>query len=302
MRLLITGGAGFIGSHAVDASLKNNYNITVLDNLTMGNLENLKNKKVKFIKSDIRDKNLNFKDIDAVIHLGAQINVRTSLERPIYDGDVNILGTLNILESMRKYDVEKIVFASSAAVYGNPKYLPVDEDHPKEPMSPYGMSKYCGERYIKLYNEMYGINYTILRYSNVYGERQDPKGEAGVISIFIDSMLNNKAPAIYGDGNQTRDFVYVGDVAKGTLMALRWKNEIVNIGTGMETTINELYDIIANTIYFKEKPRYSTPREGEINRMVMSIDRAMKLQWSPNITLREGIKRTVNWMKDLFKK
>ncbi|MBW9221503.1 SDR family oxidoreductase [Methanothermococcus sp. SCGC AD-155-C09] len=302
MRLLITGGAGFIGSHVVDASLENNYDITVLDNLITGNLENLKNKKVKFIKSDIRDKNLNFKDIDAVIHLGAQINVRTSLERPIYDGDVNILGTLNILESMRKYDVEKIVFASSVAVYGDPKYLPVDENHPKEPMSPYGMSKYCGERYIKLYNEIYGINYTILRYSNVYGERQDPKGEAGVISIFIDSMLNNKAPTIYGDGNQTRDFVYVGDVAKGTLMALRWKNEVVNIGTGKETTINELYNIIANTLNFKEKPIYSTPREGEINRMVMSIDRAMELQWNPTINLREGIKITVNWMKDLFKK
>jgi len=298
--ILVTGGAGFIGSHVVDLLIENNYNVIVLDNLTTGSAENL-NKKARFIKGDIRDENLDFRDIEGVIHLGAQVNVRTSLERPLYDCDVNVLGTLNILETMRRYDVEKIVFASSVAVYGNPQYLPVDEEHPKKPLSPYGLSKYCGERYIELYRDLYGINYTILRYSNVYGERQDPRGEAGVVSIFIESMLRGRTPTIYGDGYQTRDFVYVGDVARGTLMALNWKNKVVNIGTGQETTINHLYSVIADTLNFKEKPLYADPREGEIYRMVVNIERALDLQWRPTVDLREGIRRTVEWMKRYLK-
>lgn len=298
--ILVTGGAGFIGSHVVDLLVENHYNVTVLDNLTTGSIENL-NKKARFIKGDVRDENLDFRDIEGVIHLGAQVNVRTSLERPLYDCDVNVLGTLNILETMRRYDVEKIVFASSVAVYGDPQYLPVDEEHPKKPLSPYGLSKYCSERYIELYRDLYGIDYTILRYSNVYGERQDPRGEAGVVSIFIESMLRGKTPTIYGDGYQTRDFVYVGDVARGTLMALNWKNKVVNIGTGRETTINHLYSVIADILNFKERPLYADPREGEIYRMVVSIDRALDLQWRPTVDLREGIRRTVDWMKRYLK-
>ncbi|HID47482.1 MAG TPA: NAD-dependent epimerase/dehydratase family protein [Methanococcaceae archaeon] len=300
MRILVTGGAGFIGSHVVDALIENNYNVTVLDNLSTGNIENL-NKKAEFIRGDIRDKNLDFRDIDGVIHLGAQVNVRTSLEKPLYDCDVNTLGTLNILETMRRYDVEKIVFASSVAVYGDPKYLPVDEEHPKKPLSPYGLSKYCSERYIELYSELYSIDYTILRYSNVYGERQDPRGEAGVVSIFIESMLKGKAPTIYGDGHQTRDFVYVGDVARGTLMGLNWRNKIVNIATGRETTINQLYTKIADTLNFKGKPRYTGAQEGEIYRMVLDIGRALDLQWRPTVDLGEGIRRTIEWMRRYLK-
>ncbi|HIP84604.1 MAG TPA: NAD-dependent epimerase/dehydratase family protein [Methanothermococcus okinawensis] len=300
MRILVTGGAGFIGSHVVDALIENNYNVTVLDNLSTGNIENL-NKKAEFIRGDIRDKNLDFRDIDGVIHLGAQVNVRTSLEKPLYDCDVNTLGTLNILETMRRYDVEKIVFASSVAVYGDPKYLPVDEEHPKKPLSPYGLSKYCSERYIELYSELYSIDYTILRYSNVYGERQDPRGEAGVVSIFIESMLKGKAPTIYGDGHQTRDFVYVGDVARGTLMGLNWRNKIVNIATGRETTINQLYTTIADTLNFKGKPRYTGAQEGEIYRMVLDIGRALDLQWRPTVDLGEGIRRTIEWMRRYLK-
>ncbi|AXI25616.1 UDP-glucose 4-epimerase [Methanofervidicoccus sp. A16] len=300
MRILVTGGAGFIGSHVVDHLLKNNYTVIVLDNLSTGNIKNL-NKKVKFIKGDIRDKNLDFRDIDGVIHLGAQVNVRTSLEKPLYDCDVNVMGTLNILETIRRYDVEKIVFASSVAVYGDPKYLPVDEEHPKKPLSPYGLSKYCGERYIELYGDLYGIDYTILRYSNVYGERQDPRGESGVVSIFIESMLKGKVPTIYGDGYQTRDFVYVGDVARGTIMALNWKNKVVNIGTGKETSINQLYNTISDILDFKEKPIYSDPREGEIYRMVVNIERALDLQWKPIVDLREGIRRTIEWMKEYLR-
>jgi len=300
LRILVTGGAGFIGSHVVDALIENNYNVTVLDNLSTGNIENL-NKKAEFIRGDIRDKNLDFRDIDGVIHLGAQVNVRTSLEKPLYDCDVNTLGTLNILETMRRYDVEKIVFASSVAVYGDPKYLPVDEEHPKKPLSPYGLSKYCSERYIELYSELYSIDYTILRYSNVYGERQDPRGEAGVVSIFIESMLKGKAPTIYGDGHQTRDFVYVGDVARGTLMGLNWRNKIVNIATGRETTINQLYTKIADTLNFKGKPRYTGAQEGEIYRMVLDIGRALDLQWRPTVDLGEGIRRTIEWMRRYLK-
>ncbi|AIJ06434.1 UDP-glucose 4-epimerase [Methanocaldococcus bathoardescens] len=300
--ILVTGGAGFIGSHIVDKLIENNYDVIILDNLTTGNKNNI-NPKAEFINADIRDKDLdkkiNFKDIEVVIHQAAQINVRSSVENPIYDGDINVLGTTNILEFMRKYDINKIIFASSVGVYGEPNYLPVDENHPINPLSPYGLSKYVGEEYIKLYNRLYGIEYAILRYSNVYGERQDPKGEAGVISIFIDKMLKNENPIIFGDGNQTRDFVYVGDVAKANIMALNWKNETVNIGTGKETSVNKLFNIIKNEIGFKGNAIYDKPREGEVYRIYLDIKKAESLGWEPEVDLKEGIKRVVNWMKNI---
>ncbi|EHP87444.1 SDR family oxidoreductase [Methanotorris formicicus] len=301
MKVLVTGGAGFIGSHIVDELIKNGYEVVILDNLITGNRKNI-NPKAEFVEGDITNKNLdekiNFHDIDVVIHQAAQINVRKSVENPIYDGDVNVLGTLNILENTRKYNVKKIIYASSGgAVYGEPEYLPVDENHPVVPLSPYGLSKYCGEEYIKLYNRLYGIEYCILRYSNVYGERQDPRGEAGVISIFIDRILNNKNPIIFGDGNQTRDFVYVRDVAKANLMALNWKNEVVNIGTGKETSVNELFKIIANELNYKDKAIYDDPREGEVRRIYLDIKKAEMLGWKPEVDLKEGIKRVVNWMR-----
>jgi UDP-glucose 4-epimerase len=301
--ILVTGGAGFIGSHIVDKLIENNYDVIILDNLTTGNKNNI-NPKAEFVNADIRDKDLdekiNFKDVEVVIHQAAQINVRSSVENPIYDGDINVLGTINILEIIRKYNINKIVFASSGgAVYGEPNYLPVDENHSINPLSPYGLSKYVGEEYIKLYNRLYGIEYAILRYSNVYGERQDPKGEAGVISIFIDKMLKNENPIIFGDGNQTRDFVYVGDVAKANIMALNWKNEVVNIGTGKETSVNELFNIIKNEIGFKGNAIYDKPREGEVYRIYLDIKKAKSLGWKPEVGLKEGIKRVVNWMKRL---
>lgn len=300
MKVLITGGSGFIGSHIVDKFLDNDCEVVVLDNLSTGNLRNLKNKNIEFTNKNICDNDLNLEDMDIVIHHAAQINVRTSVEKPVYDGNMNILGTLNILEKMRKYDVKKIIFASSGgAVYGEPQYIPVDEKHPVSPMSPYGLSKYCGEEYIKLYNRLYGIEYAILRYSNVFGERQDPRGEAGVISIFIDKMINNQRPTIFGDGNQTRDFVYVGDVANANLMALNWKNEIVNIGTGKEISINELFNVIADELNYNDKPIYDKPREGEVYRIALNINKAEELGWKPSVDLKEGIKRTVEWMKSL---
>ena len=300
--ILVTGGAGFIGSHIVDKLIENNYDVIILDNLTAGNKNNI-NPKAEFVNADIRDKDLdekiNFKDIEVVIHQAAQINVRYSVENPVNDANINILGIINILEFMEKYDINKIIFASSGgAVYGEPNYLPVDENHPINPLSPYGLSKYVGEEYIKLYNRLHGIEYAILRYSNVYGERQDPRGEAGVISIFIDKMLKNQNPVIFGDGNQTRDFVYVGDVARANLMALNWKNEIVNIGTGKETSVNELFNIIKNEIGFKRTAIYDKPREGEVYRIYLNIKKAESLGWKPEVDLKEGIKKVVNWMKN----
>ncbi|ACX73455.1 NAD-dependent epimerase/dehydratase [Methanocaldococcus vulcanius M7] len=303
--ILVTGGAGFIGSHIVDKLIENNYDVIILDNLTTGNKNNI-NPKAEFVNADIRNKDLdekiNFKDVEVVIHQAAQINVRNSVENPVYDADVNILGTINILEMMRKYDINKIIFASSGgAVYGEPNYLPVDENHPINPLSPYGLSKYVGEEYIQLYNRLYGTEYAILRYSNVYGERQDPRGEAGVISIFIDKMLKNQRPIIFGDGNQTRDFVYVGDVAKANLMALNWKNEVVNIGTGKETSVNELYKVIANELNYNNKPIYDKPREGEVYRIFLDVKKAQNLGWVPDVDLKEGIKKVINWMRNALK-
>ncbi|NPA62076.1 MAG: SDR family oxidoreductase [Methanococci archaeon] len=303
--ILVTGGAGFIGSHIVDKLIENTHDVIILDNLTTGNKNNI-NPKAEFVNADIRDKDLNekinFKDVEVIIHQAAQINVRSSVENPMHDANINVLGTINILEMMRKYDINKIVFASSGgAVYGEPNYLPVDEDHPITPLSPYGLSKYVGEEYIKLYNRLYGIEYAILRYSNVYGERQDPRGEAGVISIFIDKMLKNQSPIIFGDGNQTRDFVYVGDVAKANLMALNWKNEVVNIGTGKETSVNELYKIIANELNYKNEPIYDKPREGEVYRIFLDIKKAQNLGWIPDVDLKEGIKKVINWMRTIKK-
>ena len=300
MKVLITGGAGFIGSHIVDKFLENNHEVVVLDNLTTGNLDNVKhNDNIKFINKNILDKDLNFEGVDVVIHHAAQINVRTSVENPILDGDINILGLINILEKMKEYGVKKIIFASSGgAVYGEPEYMPVDEKHKVAPMSPYGLSKYCGEEYIKLYNRLYNIDYTILRYSNVFGERQDPLGEAGVISIFIDKMVKNEKATIFGDGGQTRDFVYVGDVAEANLKALDWKNEIVNIGTGIETSVNELYSVIANAMGYNGEPIYGAPRDGEVYRISLNINKAKKLGWKPSVELKEGIKRTVEWIKN----
>uniref|UniRef100_A9AAL6 NAD-dependent epimerase/dehydratase n=1 Tax=Methanococcus maripaludis (strain C6 / ATCC BAA-1332) TaxID=444158 RepID=A9AAL6_METM6 len=290
MKILVTGGAGFIGSHIVDLLVENGHDVSILDNLSTGNKKNLK-VLAKFINGDILDKNLDLTGFECVIHEAAQINVRTSVENPVFDANINILGTINILEKIKEYDVKKIIFSSSGgAVYGEPEYLPVDEKHSLKPLSPYGLSKFCAEEYIKLYNRLYDIEYCILRYSNVYGERQDPLGEAGVISIFIDKMKKGESPVIYGDGNQTRDFVNVKDVARANLMALNWKNETVNICSGKEISINELFKIISSEIGFDKNPIYEKEREGEVYRIYIDYEKAESLGWIPEVELKNGIK------------
>lgn len=223
MKVLVTGGAGFIGSHVVDCLIESGHETVVVDNLATGKASHV-HPKAKLYVTDIRSKEL--KEIvetekpRVVIHQAAQVSVKRSVDEPLWDAEINILGTLNLLECCRAANVEKLIYASSAAVYGDPVYVGVDERHLIQPLSLYGVSKYTPELYIKVYHHLYGLNYTILRYANVYGPRQDSEGEGGVVSIFIDKLLKGEQPIIYGDGEQTRDFVYVTDVAQANVMAL----------------------------------------------------------------------------------
>ncbi|WP_434565310.1 SDR family oxidoreductase [Thermoanaerobacterium thermosaccharolyticum] len=302
MNILVTGGAGFIGSNIVDLLIDNGYDVIIVDNLSTGKKENI-NKKARFYNVDITDNDLYkvFEDekIDFVIHHAAQIDIQRSINDPVFDAKANIIGTINLLECCRKFDVKKIVYASSAAVYGDPEYLGVDEKHRVNPISYYGISKHTPEHYIKVYNELYGLKYTILRYANVYGIRQDPKGEGGVISIFIDKMLKGERPVIYGDGNQTRDFIYVKDVAKANLLALeKGDNEIINISTNRSTTINELVEIMNKFMEEPQKPIYKEPRKGDIVHSYLDNKKAKDvLGWKPDYELEDGLKETIEYYR-----
>ncbi len=302
MKILVTGGAGFIGSHLVDELVKEGEEVIIVDNLSNGYQENI-NPSAKFYQIDIRDKQLvnifKREKPEVVFHLAAQINLTKSIEDPLYDADVNILGSLNVFECSRLVGVRKIIFSSSAAVYGEPRYVPVDEDHPLLPTSPYGIGKLAIEKYLYHYWKNFGIDYVVLRYANVYGERQNPKGEAGVISIFIDKILNGERPTIFGDGSSTRDYVYVGDVVRANLLAMKkeTKEKVFNIGTGREVSVNKLFEIIKNIIGSDIKPVYG-PERKEVKRFVMNIEKAKKLLgWKPQVSLEEGIRRTVEFMK-----
>ncbi|NLK63373.1 MAG: NAD-dependent epimerase/dehydratase family protein [Fusobacteria bacterium] len=283
--ILITGGAGFIGSHTVELiNERDKYNIVILDDLSTGKLSNLENLKYTFIQGDILDLNLldnifhkyRFK---YVIHLAAQVSVGKSCVNPKLDADLNIIGTINILELSKKYSVNKIIFSSSAAVYGVPKYLPIDESHDISPLSFYGLSKYTCENYIKMYSKMYGLNYIIYRYANVYGERQDSNGEAGVVSIFYDNMKLNNPITIHGDGLQTRDFISVKDIAKANFLGIEKNvyNEIINIGTNNETNLIELVSIIEKSNNYKFNVKYIETRTGDIKNSCLNTDKMFKL-------------------------
>jgi len=297
MKVLVTGGAGFIGSHLVDEALEEGYDVVTIDNLNNGKLENL-NKDAKFYKVDIVDiDNLSLvfekEKPDYVIHLAAQISLRESLKNPIYDAEQNILGSINILECCRKFNVKKVVYASSAAVYGFPKYLPVDEKHPINPFSPYGVSKHTVEHYLQYYHENFEIDYIILRYSNVYGERQDPLGEAGVIAIFIDKLKKGERPIIFGDGEQTRDFIYAKDVVEANLLALEkeTENKVFNISTNTETSVNELFKKIKEIMNSNINPIYKNPIK-EVRNIRLDNSLAEKeLNWKPKVELNEGLKK-----------
>lgn len=303
MKILVTGGAGFIGSHVAERLLAEGHSVHVMDNLSSGTERNVPNAAV-FHRLDVRDKQVKdlFADerFDAIVHHAAQMSVRHSVESPSNDAEINIIGFLNLLEAGRKHGLQKVVFASTGgAIYGEPAYVPQNEAHKMLPISPYGISKLSAEHYLAYYDHAFGISSVVLRYANVYGPRQRSEGEAGVVAIFINKMLAGHTPCIYGDGNQTRDYVYVGDVVEANIKGLTTKeSRVFNVGTGVETTVNTLFDELARLTEFDQKPDYAAARPGEQQRSVLSFDKIKKeLDWVPGVSLKEGLENTVAWFK-----
>ena len=312
MRILITGGAGFIGSHVVDAYIAAGHEVAVVDNLSTGRRENL-NPRATFYEGDIRDAALLAEVFqrtqpEVVNHHAAQVDVRHSVNEPTYDADINVLGTLNLLEQARAYSVRRgspvhVIFISSGgAVYGEPVYLPCDEDHPIAPLSPYGASKYAVEVYLKVYRATYGLQTTVLRYANVYGPRQDPHGEAGVVAIFVGKMLeaDGNPPRINGSGEQTRDFVYVADCARANLLALtQGEGGVYNIGTGEESSINQIAMALKELTGYQGEITCGPEIPGEVFRIYSDVTRARaELGWEAAVELEEGLARTVAYFRE----
>jgi UDP-glucose 4-epimerase len=300
--VLVSGGAGFIGSNTVDYLIERGYSVSVIDDLSTGKRENL-NPKAGFFQADITgDVRAVFEKArpDVVMHMAAHIDVRKSLSDPAYDARANVLGTINMLEASRQSGVGKFVYISSGgAVYGEPVKNPVDESHPIAPLSPYGASKYAGEKYVQLYGRTHGLDYNILRYGNVFGPRQDPLGEAGVIAIFTGLLTGNKPPTIFGDGRQTRDFAYVSDIASANLLALecRGKSRVYNIGSGIATSVNDITEKLIKATGATVKACHGPPVAGEVRHIHLDISLAGKeLGFKPNTSVDEGIGKTVGWV------
>ena len=298
MRILVTGGAGFIGSHIVETYLNAGHEVFVVDDLSHGRRENLP-PQVPLYEVDIRSPALAavFDEVqpDVVSHHAAQVSVATSVAHPTQDATINVLGMVNVLEQAAHHDTRQVIFSSSVAVYGNPQYQPCDEVHPTQPLSPYGLSKLTGEAYLRLLAEMSGLRCTIFRYGNVYGPRQSAEGEAGVIAIFADRMLAREPVIIDGDGLQTRDFVYVGDIARANLLALeRGGSGPYNLGTGQATTIRDLWFTLQSLTGYAGTEVYGPPRQGDIRQMVLDAGLAAReLGWRPQVSLAEGLRRTL---------
>ncbi len=304
MKILVTGGAGFIASHLTDALILQDHEVFVLDNLSTGFKKNI-NPKAHFVESDIRDKGIidlfRKEKFDLLCHHAAQMDVRRSVADPSYDAEVNINGTINLLQCCVRTRVGKFMFASTGgAVYGEQKYFPADEQHDTNPLSPYGISKLAVEKYLYFYNMQYGLKYTILRYANIYGPRQNPFGEAGVVAIFTTKMLKGDQPVINGTGEQTRDYVFVGDVVKANLIAIEDDvSSIYNIGTGTETNVNEIFHNLNDIIGKGMKEIHGPAAQGEQMRSVITSDKLFKrFNWRPSTILREGLENTVLYFRE----
>jgi len=306
-RALVTGGAGFIGSHIVDKLLKEGYEVTVIDNLSTGKSENLSryqsNKEFHFIQGDIRNFNLikeAVKGVDAVFHEAAVVSVPLSVEDPIGTNDVNVGGTLNILKACLNSKVKRFIYGSSTAIYGDTEKLPIKEESIPQPISPYGVSKLAAESYANAFYRVYGLETVCLRYFNVYGPRQAYNPYSGVITIFINRLLSNQSPIIHGDGEQTRDFTNVQDVAEANMLALERKiaiGQVFNIATGVATTINQLAKLLQEVMGKTElKVVHMNPRPGDIRHNYADISKARKiLGYEPKISLKDGLTQLVRW-------
>lgn len=306
MKILVTGGAGFIASHLVDRLIADGHSVVIVDNLSAGKKENVHPKAV-FYQVDICDadalENVFRKEKpDVVDHHAAHVNVRKSVEMPAYDANINILGSLNLCDMSNKHRVRKFIYASTGgAVYGEPKILPVKETCPPEPLSHYGVSKHTVEHYLFVFHKLYGLNFTILRYPNVYGPRQSPHGEAGVVAIFSELMLQNVRPTIFGDGSKTRDYVYVDDIVAANLLAMNevGKGEVFNLGWGKEVSDLEVFLSVKRALASDVEPIFSHKRPGEIDHISLDSTKARKeLNWKPGVSFDEGIKLATRYYQN----
>lgn len=304
MKIIVTGGAGFIASHIVDAYISDGHDVVIIDNLSTGKRENI-NKKAKFYEMDICDTNIlkvfETEKPDVLNHHAAQIDVRISVADPQSDLKVNLGGFVNLMEAARKTDVKKVVLASSGGtVYGEQEVFPATETHPLRPISPYGLNKLGSEQYLYFYNNAYGIKYVALRYANVYGPRQNPHGEAGVVAIFINKMLAGGQPVINGDGKQTRDYVYVGDVAEANRLAITDRAfGAFNIGTGVETDVNAIFRAIRELTGAACREEHREAKTGEQQRSVISSQKIQSdLGWKITTNFYSGMAKTVQWFKE----
>jgi UDP-glucose 4-epimerase len=303
LKILVTGGAGFIASQVADALIDEGHRVFIVDDLSTGFEKNI-NLKATFIKANICDLDLSRlfekEKFDLINHHAAQMDVRRSVGDPIFDANINILGTINLLKNTVNTGVKKFMFASTGgAVYGEQKYFPADEEHPSNPLSPYGISKLAVEKYLYFYKTQYDLNYTILRYANIYGPRQNPFGEAGVVAIFSSKLLKGEQPVINGTGKQTRDYVFVGDVVKANLLTLNDnESEIYNIGTGTETDVNQLFALLNKITGKQKEEKHGPAAPGEQMRSVITSDKIFKkFNWRPSTSLEEGLKKTVEYFE-----
>ncbi|MGA1868827.1 MAG: NAD-dependent epimerase/dehydratase family protein [bacterium] len=301
MKILVTGGAGFIGSHVVEAMIRENHHVIVVDDLSSGKKERVP-QGVPFYKADIRDKTIEEifakEKPEIVCHHAAQISVRISVDDPVMDADINIIGGINMAKLAAANGVKQFIFSSTGgAIYGEQDYFPADEEHPARPICPYGAAKLSFEKYLYYFYKIHGLNYVVLRYSNVYGPRQDPYGEAGVVAIFCMKMLSNQIPIINGDGEQTRDFVYVEDVAKANVNALKLSGgHCLNIGTGKETTVNEIFRELKKITASSIQENHGPAMLGEQRRSVISAQKAYEVMgWQPETSLHDGLAKTVDY-------
>lgn len=308
MKVLVTGGAGFIGSHLVRQLLAAEHEVTVLDNVSTGIWQHLPEGKDTCTcwEADIREeavrKRIEQAKFDSIVHLAGQSMVDISIKSPDFDASENIMGTVNILEAARHSGVKRVVFASTAAAYGNvtEDKLPIHESEELAPMSFYGLTKVTVEKYLQLYHDLYGLDYVALRFANVYGERQGDTGEGGVISIFARRIAKGQDITVFGNGKQTRDFIYAGDIAAGIIAAMTTDkaNAVYNLSTQTETSLLELIELMAKAVGKEVKPKFAAPREGDINRSMLCNEAAMQnLAWQPKMDLAEGLSRTITYFK-----